>query len=206
MKQVDRDHYRFEAYESPERFTSYYYQVRSVLQLAPKSILEVGVGSRVFAMLMKQQNVATVTLDIDPNLRPSVSGNILQLPFQDCAVDVCVAFQTLEHLPFEQFGSAVAELARVARKGIVLSLPEFGNAAVATSIPFVRKLRFTGRALAWWYPQHSFDGEHYWEINKRGYRLRDVKLTMTSKGLTLVDSSLNPYNPYHRFFVLLKDA
>lgn len=204
MKQVNRNHYEFGSYENPERFTSYYYQVRAALQLAPNTLLEVGVGSKVFVALMLTQGINVTTIDLDHELKPSLCGSVLQLPVRDDAVDVAAAFQTLEHLPFEYLPVAAKELARVSRKGVVISLPEFGNTAIVANVPFVRKIRFTSRALFGWYPRHRFDGEHYWEINKRGYHINDVKKVILSSGLELVDTWLNPYNPYHRFFVLRK--
>lgn len=205
MTQVLSTHYGFQNYESPERFTSYYYQVHAVLELAPQSLLEVGIGSGILAAFLRKQGIEALSVDLDPALRPSIGGSVLQLPLQSDSIDVTAAFQVLEHLPYSNFANAVAELARVARKGVVLSLPEFGNAAITISIPFVRKLRFAWRALGIWHPRHHFDGEHYWEINKRGYRLREVVQIMTDHQLALVDTWRNPYNPYHRFFVLRKD-
>jgi hypothetical protein len=204
MKQVPSDHYAFASYENPERFTSYYYQMRAALQFAPTTLLEVGVGSKVFVELMRGHGIRTVTIDVDAHLRPSACGSVLQLPLQDGSVDVAAAFQILEHLPFEHLGTAVSELARVSRSGLVVSLPEFGNVGIVANLPFVRRLRFASRILLGWYPRHRFDGEHYWEINKRGYRLSRVKAAITGANLKMASTWINPYNPYHRFFVLKK--
>lgn len=204
MKQVDRSHYAFPSYESPERFTSYYYQVLAIQHFRPRSILEVGVGSGTLAALARCQGIDAMSVDIDHDLHPTVTGDILSLPFRAESVDVVAAFQILEHLPFDQFGGALKELARVARAGIALSLPEFGNAAITVSVPFVRKLHLSGRALPHWYPRHRFDGQHYWEINKRGYRRDQIIKVINSVPLTVGNSWLNPYNPYHHFFTLHK--
>lgn len=204
MRQVDPQHYACNSYESAERFTSYYYQLAATLKLSPRSVLEVGVGSHVFAALMARSGIRTITVDVDPALDPTVGARVTQLPFADACMDACVAFQVLEHLPFERFRAALTELARVCRIGAVISLPEFGNAALTISLPFARKLRISGRALAFWYPQHRFDGEHYWEINKRGYHHARISHEIRAAGFTIEDSWLNPYNPYHRFFVLRK--
>ncbi len=204
MKQVEKRHYDFAAYESPERFTSYYHQLQATLRLAPGSLVEIGVGSGLFVQMARKLGIDAFGLDVDPELQPAVCGNLLQLPLQDSSVDVCAAFQILEHLPFEDFRPAVRELARVCRTGIVLSLPEFGNAAMVLSLPFVRKLRFAGRALPLIKPLHHFDGQHYWEINKRGYGLARVIAAIERAGLECEDTWLNSFNPYHRFFVLRK--
>jgi hypothetical protein len=44
------------------------------------------------------------------------------------------------------------------------------------------------------------DREHFWEINKRGYRLSRVVADF-SKYLPLIRTFRVPENPYHRFFV-----
>jgi hypothetical protein len=54
-----------------------------------------------------------------------------------------------------------------------------------------------------WQKHHSFDGEHYWEINTQGYSLR--KLTRTffaAAGVEVIKTYRIKENPYHRFFIL----
>jgi hypothetical protein len=202
-KQVDRSHYAFESYESEARFTSYYHQVRSVLSLQPRTLLEIGGGSAAFASLVRGLGIYTYSLDVDPALQPTIRGDVSCLPITSNSVDICVAFQVLEHLPFEKFSSVVCELSRVSRIGAVISLPEFGNAGVVLTVPFVRRIHMAFRAVPPFYAHH-FDGEHYWEINKRGYPLSKIFSGISDAGLTCERTWLNPYNPYHRFFVCRK--
>lgn len=203
-RQVDTPHYHFRSYETPERFTSYYHQVSATLHLRPKTVLEIGVGGGTFRSLMTGMGVNIYSMDIDINLQPSLCGNVLSIPLKDDSVDVCVAFQVLEHLPFEHFAPALRELTRVARFGVVISLPEFSNVGLVLSLPFIRKikLRFSGFPL--FKPRHRFDGQHYWEINKRGYNLNRILDQIREAGLGCERTWLNHYNPYHRFFSLRK--
>ena len=53
-------------------------------------------------------------------------------------------------------------------------------------------------------PAHEFDGEHYWEINKRGYTLDKLIKDFNVMRCQLVKSYRVFWNPYHRFFVYLK--
>lgn len=200
MKQVDTSHYDYLRYESPERFTSYYYQLRAVLDRRPASVLEIGRGSGIFQALAAHAGITAYSVDIDVQLRPSVCGSVLALAFADASVDLCVAFQILEHLPFATLARAAGEIARVCRDGAVISLPEHGNAAMTLSLPYVRKLRFTLPRVSVFKPRHRFDGEHYWELNKRGYDTRRVIAVFQDAGLACERTWLNPYNPYHRFF------
>lgn len=203
MKQVEKSHYRFHDYESEVRFTSYYHQVKAVLDLKPEELIEIGSGTGCFLAIIKNMGITAWAVDVDAELKPSVSASVLQLPFKDNAVDVSVAFQVLEHLPFDRLQCALSELARVSKKGVVLSLPDFGNAGLILSFPYVRRLFFSFRVLPFM-PRHRFDGEHYWEVNKSGYSLDKVREVISESGLDCTSSWLNPYNPYHRFFVLKK--
>jgi SAM-dependent methyltransferase len=55
-----------------------------------------------------------------------VTGTVLRLPFPDRAFDVAVCHRLMHHLSSEERGLALRELARVARRAVVLS---FANGA-----------------------------------------------------------------------------
>lgn len=199
--QVKKDAYDFHKYESEARFSSYYHQLRAVLALNPESLLEVGTGGGFFLSMARKMEIETYSVDIDIELQPTTVASVLELPFLNASIDVCVAFQVLEHLPFENFHQSLAELARVSRKGIVISLPEFGNLGMTLSLPYIRKLLCSFRILPF-KPNHKFDGQHYWEINKANYPLERIIQSISDSGLSCVKNWLNPYNPYHRFFII----
>lgn len=205
MTQVDATHYAFTRYETAERFTSYYHQMCGILALQPSSLLEIGVGGGTLLAMARAHGIHAVGMDIDIALQPTLCGSVLAMPLRDAAVDVAAAFQVLEHLPFVQFTPALRELARVSRNGVVISLPEFGNAGLVLSLPFVRKWRWAWRAVPW-RPRHRFDGQHYWELNKRGFARPRILAAAAEAGLACRRTWINPFNPYHRFFVLTKDG
>lgn len=199
--QVDKSHYHFDAYAFEGRFVSYYWQLKEVLNLEPSSVLEIGVGDRVFGNFIKNNTAVTYTsVDIAEDLRPDVVGSILELPFADKSFDIACAFEVLEHLPFEQFGKALDELSRVARTHVVLSVPHFGPMlSFSLKIPFLPLLRM---AIKLPFPKkHSFNGEHYWEIGKRGYPVSRIKEILSRHGS--IKRDFVPFeSPYHHFFVL----
>jgi hypothetical protein len=53
-----------------------------------------------------------------------------------------------------------------------------------------------------------FNGEHYWEINKKGYGIETIKTsieTIAQKHNFFLERDYRPFeNPYHHFFVLKK--
>ena len=201
IPQVDKSHYQFGKYAFEGRFVSYYWQLKEVLGLDPSTVLEVGVGDRVFGDFIKNNTpVSYTSVDVAEDLHPDVVGNILKLPFADKSFDVACAFEVLEHLPFEEFNRAVAELSRVARTHIVLSIPHFGPMfSFSFKIPFVPEIR-----VAWKIPfprKHVFNGQHYWELGKRGFTVQAITKVLQSHGEITRD--FVPFgNSYHHFFIL----
>ncbi|MFZ3043622.1 MAG: class I SAM-dependent methyltransferase [Minisyncoccia bacterium] len=199
--QVDKSNYCFGKYSFEDRFVSYYSQLKEVLDLKPASVLEVGVGDRVFGNFVKDNTtVAYTSVDVAEDLHPDVVGSILELPFADKSFDVACAFEVLEHLPFEQFGRAFGELCRVARTHVVISVPHFGPMlSFSCKIPFLPRLRF---ALKLPFPmKHVFNGQHYWEVGKRGYPVSRIRSNLSAHGEIVRD--FVPFgSPYHHFFVL----
>ncbi len=200
-KQVDREAYEFSRYSSSGRFVSYYHQLRCLLALRPRSVLEAGVGDGVIGdYLRRNTTVAYQSLDIAADLRPDVMGSVLAIPLPDRSVDIACAFEVLEHLPFDHFERAVRELARVARTHVLLSLPHYGPAfTFSLKLPLLPKL-----TLAFKVPHplvHTFDGQHYWEIGKRGYPPRRLRAILQTIGD--IEEEFIPFeSQYHHFFVL----
>jgi len=199
--QVDKSHYDFNRYAFEGRFSSYYHQLREVLALHPRSVLEAGVGDRVFGDFIKNNTaVAYTSVDFAADLRPDVVGSVLALPFPDKSYDIACAFEVLEHLPFEQFDTALGELARVARTHVLISVPHFGPMlSLSFKIPLVPQVRLDLKIP---YPKrHVFNGQHYWELGKRGYPARLVRQKLARHGC-IVRDFVPSGNPYHHFFVL----
>ena len=199
--QVDKSHYDFGCYAFEGRFVSYYHQLRETLALRPRSVLEVGVGDRVFGDFIKNNTgIAYTSVDFAADLRPDVVGSVLALPFPDKSYDIACAFEVLEHLPFEQFDTALGELARVARTHVLISVPHFGPMlSLSFKIPLVPQVRL---ALKIPYPKrHVFNGQHYWELGKRGYPARRLRKALSAHG-RIVRDFVPSGSAYHHFFVL----
>lgn len=201
VTQVGKSHYDFERYAFEGRFVSYYSQLKEVLAQKPSSVLEVGVGGRVFGSFIKNNTTVSYTsVDVDEELHPDVVGSVLALPFADASFDVACAFEVLEHLPFEQFDQALAELCRVARTHVVISVPHFGPMlSFSLKVPFLPQIRV---ALKIPFPvKHIFNGQHYWELGKRGYPVALIRRKLSEHGVLIRD--FVPFgSPYHHFFVL----
>lgn len=199
--QVDKSHYKFSTYAFEGRFVSYYWQLKEVLDLNPSSVLEVGVGDRVFGDFIKNNTAVSYTsVDVAEDLHPDVVGSIMKLPFNDKSFDVVCAFEVLEHLPFDQFDSAVAELCRVTRSHVVISIPHFGPPlSFSLKIPFIPQIRFAVKIP--FLKKHIFNGQHYWELGKRGYPVKKIKHTLENHG-KIIREHVPFGNSYHHFFII----
>jgi ubiquinone/menaquinone biosynthesis C-methylase UbiE len=202
-KQVDASHYDFGRYVGLDRWSSYFYQIREILALAPKSLLEVGGGDGVLRSYLKEHtSVAYRSLDIAEDLHPDVLGSVENIPLPDRSVDCVGAFEVLEHLPFERFSIALSEIARITKTHAIISLPHFGPPVkLLLKLPFFPEMR-----LAWKIPfprKHLWNGEHYWEIGKRGYNPQMVRKVL-EKHFTIIKEFVPFENQYHHFFVLEK--
>jgi len=199
--QVTKDHYDFQEYISKDRWISIWHQIDEIARLKPERVMEIGPGPGVFKGVAAMLGIKVETMDIDPELHPDFVGSVLAMPFPDRAYDVVCAFQMLEHLPYEKSLQAFQQMARVARKNVVISLPDAKvEWPFSVYIPRHGKVRFTLPKPTIGLRKHIFDGEHYWEVNKVAFPLERI-IEDFSKIAKLEKSYRVPDFPYHRFFI-----
>lgn len=201
--QVDKQAYRFERYTGLDRWSSYHYQLRELLALNPRSVVEVGVGDGVVRQYLRHNtDISYTSFDFAEDLKPDVVGDVRAMSFADGSFDVACAFEVLEHLPFEDFDQALGELARVSKKHVLVSLPHFGPPVkFLLKLPFLPELRLAFKIP---FPKtHVFNGQHYWEIGKRGYPPSRIRAAL-SKHFVIQKEFVPFENQYHHFFVLRK--
>ncbi len=181
---------------------AYGYQLQELLAVSPDSVLELGIGSGFVAYGLRRGGLAVTTLDLDPALEPNVVGSVTDLPFPDGSYDVIGCFEVLEHVPWSLVPVGLSEIHRVCRRCAVISLPD-ARTAIRVHIPVVLRRQLFNQPF--WRPnEHGFDGEHYWEINKKGYLLEEVMACLTEPGFR-VGRTFRPWEmSRHRFFRLEK--
>ncbi len=202
--QVSREHYFEKDYDTKDRWMSYWYQINEVLETKGKKVLEVGIGNRTVTNYLRERGLEVTTVDIDPDLNPDYVCSVTELTklFRPNSFDVVLCAEVLEHLPFRYFGKALNELHTVTKRFVVLSLPYAGPSfRFCLKMPFIGERNITVKLPL--HRKHRFDGQHYWEIGKKGYPLTKIKQYMT-KRFRIVKSYVPPENMYHIFFVLSK--
>jgi len=200
-KQVDKSIYEFSRYMTKERWCSVWHQLDEIQRLKPSKVLEVGPGPGFLKLVAATIGLKVETLDLDPELKPDHVGSATGMPFSDAAYDVVCAFQMLEHLPYDASLLAFGEMVRVSRAHVVISLPDAKPVwQYRIQIPKIGIHDFLVPKPQLSTPVHEFDGEHYWEINKKDYSL-DRIISDFSKDAQLVSTYRPTENPSHRFFV-----
>ncbi|TAL20627.1 class I SAM-dependent methyltransferase [Patescibacteria group bacterium] len=203
--QVSAEHYRRESYDHKARWLSYWYQLRAVLAGAPREVLEVGLGGGVVTRYLRERGIKVITADIDPALKPDLVASVVALPLADEAVDTAVAFEVLEHLPFADFPRALSELRRVSRREVIVSIPDSRRTLFFASVhlPGIGRkeifIKIPSRR------RHKFDGQHHWEMGKRGYPVKKILNTIAAAGLTVKKHFVPSDCPTKHFFLCRKN-
>lgn len=199
--QVGPSHYQ-DNYDHRRRFISYFHQINIVRKAETQDVLEIGIGNGFISRYLREKRINLHTVDFDERLKPDTVASVTDLPFPDSSFDTVCCFETLEHLPWESFVPAVAQIVRVSSRKVLLSLPDV--------TPFIRiRLGFSFDVpLVNWcmdYPspfalKHEFDGQHYWEMGKRGFPKRKVIAALKQAGLQVNRAYRDYEDPFHRFF------
>ena len=204
VPQVNNPNYLTMQYLSRERWISFWYQLMEVTELHPSSVLEIGPGPGEVTTILRRIGMNVKTMDIDFSVKPTVVGDITSLPFQNHSFDVVLAAEVLEHIQFEEVDRALRELGRVAKKGLVITLPNFSHFAPSIALKIFPYIPRFSKVFPVTFPiPHHFDGQHYWEIGKRDTPLSLVKKTLTRyTGFAMKNEFLIEENPFHHMFVL----
>lgn len=208
--QVRKAHYYSKWYDSIDRFISYFFQVDLVKSLNPHNILEVGVGNKTVTNYLRQFGYRVTTCDLDPELEPDHVADIRELPFANDSFDAVLAFEVLEHIPWQEVEMALAELHRVTRRYVLLSIP-YSSAVfeLVVHFPLIQRLLkkpfvdLCFLRLPYFFRRIRFADEHYWEMGRMGYSKNNVRKLL--QGRFRIVREVRPIlDGLHYFFVLEK--
>ena len=92
------------------------------------TVLDVATGGGHVARRLRAEGAEVVTLDPAPGMRPDVIARAEDLPFADASFDVAVTRIAPHH--FADVGAAVCEMARVARRLVIVEDTLYSSEAV----------------------------------------------------------------------------
>lgn len=196
-------------YDDIKRFISYFYQIDIIRDVGAKEILEIGVGNKIVSNYLKNNDIKVITCDFNENLEPDVVADIRELPFQNNSFELVMACEILEHLPWDDFDKTLGELARVAKKYVLISLPYY-----SASFEFLFRFPMVGKIFKYpfvdlflripiFWGKLKDGGEHYWEIGRKNYPIRKIRKAI--KNRFIIKKEIRPIlNQYHHFFLLEK--
>ncbi len=204
--QVDKSHYG-RSYRAQDRWNAYYHQLTLIAEANPATVLEVGPGEGVVSREMRASGITVTTADIAPDLQPDVVASVTELPMADNSFDAVVACEILEHIRFQDVPKAFSEIARVTKHHAIISVPHPGNILFSAiiKIPLLKPFSIRIQVPFFW-KTHQFNGEHYWELGKRGYPISAFVAAAESAGLMLIKTEKHTDDPAHRFFLFKKRA
>ena len=202
------DSYNFN-YESPERFTSYYYQVKSILTITPKSVLEIGKGSGIVGYYLRRLGIDYLALDIDVTTNTRHSSLCRKASNTEKAFDVILCAQVLKHVDFELLDGVFNQFYEVCKRGVVISLPYTGfHITFSIIMSKIKKRMSVCIPLPYTYKCRDPSTGSKWGLERiiNGYLIteKDIIKKLVTSGLSKVKCFHNPENPHHKFFIAIK--
>lgn len=169
-------------------FVNAYYQYRDLQSLEDcKSVLIIGPGQGLDTEILKWRGYEVSTFDIDETFKPDYIGSVHDLGrFNNFQFDAVIASHVLEHLPVAYLDKALQEISRVGRYALVY-MPVHGRHMQLRFMP-----GFKGIDISFIFDLFNYfrktdgskprfmDGQHYWEIGLRGWRVPEVSQRLAS--------------------------
>lgn len=106
-------------------------RIKTIIHLIPNdadSLLEVGCGEGIIINSLKNKYEKICGIDISNEAlkhvkTPKIQGRIENIPFPDNSFDIVLCCEVLEHLPSTIYEKALKEIQRVAKKYLLISVP-----------------------------------------------------------------------------------
>lgn len=106
-------------------------RIKTIIHLIPDdaaSLLEVGCGEGIIINNLENKYEKICGVDISSEAlkhvkTPKIQGRIEKIPFPDSSFDIVLCCEVLEHLPLAIYEKALQEIQRVAKKYLLISVP-----------------------------------------------------------------------------------
>jgi len=206
--QVESNLYSSTKYLSCARWSTYALVIEEALRINPETTLEIGPGPGIVTSILRKIGYQVKTLDLDPALKPDylLSATDKNIAEKIKKVSLIIASEIFEHVRYPDFLDACRRLQSVT-DFMILTLPDTNEKSLSFGIrlrlPLFNKISTLWK-IRYGRVSHKFDGEHYWEIGKKGFPAHKIRKDIRDCGWIVESEHINPDNPYHRFFLLKK--
>ena len=158
--------YYTKKYFGLEQLCSMSHQIHDIFQLAPKSLIEIGIGNGFTSSFLQRSGIDVTTVDINEDLEPDICAPICDIEDHlsaDADYDLVVCCEVLEHIPFEDFIENI-KICRKLSDRLYLTLPNYkpsyGFGGFVT-LPKFHKLFGIFIDVP---RKKILDKEHFWEV------------------------------------------
>lgn len=188
-------------------WTRHFHVVKDLLARVDGEVFEVGTGDGVVRRCLEPFVRGYTVMDLNPQLKPEVQGDLLEpQPQLAGRFDAAVCTEVLEHLPFAQLGTGIANLAAVLRPGgrLFLTLPHRkGHLLVVTPRQKLLAWRFPFGTTSLSEAYNRFvrrriwiDPNHCWEIGDGQVTRTMVEAVLAAQGFATEAFTPLPYCDY----------
>jgi len=146
-------------------------------------ILEIGVGSGFTANYLRSKGYNITTIDIDPGKHPDIVANIVSYEFKH-SVDHVLAFEIMEHIPYDIFLFLLLRLRPVIKKYLFLSVPK--NERIIFDMSF-KIPKLSRRHFSMKIPGKKMATAHHWEIGVGGINPKKIEQEFEKAGFGIVE-------------------
>lgn len=216
MGVYDVPFYSDKFYDHKARWIHYFHQIRAVADevrtsggdLEKWSVLEIGPSHGLVTEYLRKFGVKVTTLDYKAEYKPDVVGDVRVLPFPDNTFDMAIACEVLEHMPFEDTLKALGEMRRVARRTVLVSVPDARRTLMSLrlKLPLFKEMNMAIRCPAFTRQIVTAEHGHHWEIGKMGSPLRRVRAAIAGTGFRIRRCGSLPDTPRNYYFLLEKNG
>ncbi len=157
-------------------FNWYYQQARLVYEHCTRNdnILEIGIGTSLLADLLRRRNWKVKTLDIDEDKNPDFCESASEVDYSTENIDIALAFEVFEHMPFTTFEKVIERLGESKVGGVYFSLSwnEYRLIDFKLSLPSIHEIHFripisSGKIST---------STHFWELANREKNIDEKRL------------------------------
>ncbi len=171
-----------------------------------RSILIIGPGQGLDCAVFKWRGFQVTTFDIDKTFEPDHLGSVHDLSrFKDKQFDMVIASHVLEHLAVSYLDQSLKEIARVSQYALIY-LPVAGK-----HFQFRLRPGFGAIDICWFFDVFNWferpdgvtarymQGQHFWEIGMRGFRINDLIKRMSPFFDVITTYRNRDWNPSQNF-------